>query len=224
MTEQRRAQWISVIRKSRRGEPVSPEEHDALLRAGLFQGIDRIAAEEEAHYVVRYLLSGEDLSDIAPRGSREAENWFAMRAEWGAELQTLKLHNMIAASEYDSEYRVALNHVAIRFQEKRLCWPAMLADWDIAVRQGTWREPARLRGNQGQPHYAQDSRNVWLAYSSSVLVQMGLGRMAGYDVIADELDKGTTTVRDAVRSTKAGSGRIPAPWECWPAARQSLGH
>ena len=34
---------------------------------------------------MRYLLSGEDLSDIPPRGPWEARNWFAMRDEWGAD-------------------------------------------------------------------------------------------------------------------------------------------
>lgn len=69
MNEERRAQWIRVIRKARRGEPVSPQEHDALLREGLFFGLSDVAAEEEARYVVRYLLAGEDLSDI-PHGVR----------------------------------------------------------------------------------------------------------------------------------------------------------
>ena len=96
MTQQRRAAWKGAIRKSRRGEPVSPEEHYALLREGLFKGLGTVDAEEEARYVVRYLLSGEDLSDIAPRGPREAQNWFAMREEWGAKRQTQKLRNMIA--------------------------------------------------------------------------------------------------------------------------------
>ena len=98
MNEERRAQWIRAIRKSRRGKPVAPREHNALLCEGLFRGLDRADAEEEARYVVRYLLSGEDLSDIPPRGPREARNWFAMREEWGAARQTEKLRNMIDAS------------------------------------------------------------------------------------------------------------------------------
>lgn len=101
MNQERRAQWMRAIRKSRRGEPVSPQEDDALLCDGLFNGLDKVAAEEEARYVVRYLLSREDLSDIPPRGPREARNWFAMRDEWGAERQTEKLRNMIAASRHD---------------------------------------------------------------------------------------------------------------------------
>lgn len=203
---------------------MSPEEHDALLRTGLFHGIDRAAAEEEARFVVRYLLSRKDLSDIPPRGPREAQNWFAMRTEWGAERQMQKLRNMIAASQHDLDYWIALIHIVIRIQKERRWWPAVLADWDIAVRLGQRSRPEQSRGSHGQPHYAKDRRNVWLAYAFSVLVRMGLGRMAGYDIIADELEKGGTTVRDAIRSTRAGSGRLPAPWECWPAAGALLVH
>ena len=206
---------MHVIRKSRRGEAVSPQEHHALLRAGLFKGLGPVAAEEEARYVVRYLLSGEDLSNISPRGPQEARNWFEMREEWGEARQTEKLRNMIAASQYDLDYWTALNHIAIRIQEERLWWPAMLADWDIAVRRGTQTRPARVPGNQGQPHYAKDARNLWIAYAFGVLVHLGLGKMEGYYVIADELDKSESAVVKAIRSAKAWD-RVPAPWECWP--------
>ena len=215
MNEERRARWIRAIRKSRRGEPVSPREHNALLCEGLFTGLGRADAEEEARYVVRYLLSGEDLSDIPPRGPRKARNWFAMREEWGAARQTEKLRNMIDASQHDLDYWTALNEIAIRIQEERRWWPAMLADWDIAVRRGTWSRPARVPGNQGQPHYAKDTRNLWVAYAFRVLVHLGLGKMEGYYVIADEIDKSENAVMDAIQSARARD-RLPAPWECWP--------
>ena len=215
MDEQRRAAWKAAIRKSRRGEPMSPQEHHALLCEGLFRGLDKADAEEEARYVVRYLLSGEDLSDIPPRGPREARNWFEMREDWGAPRQTEKLRNMIVASQHDLDYWTALNHIAIRIQEERRWWPAMLADWDIAVRRGTWCRPARVPGNQGQPQYAKDARNLWIAYAFRVLVHLGLGKMAGYYVIADELDKSENAVIDAIESARARD-RLPAPWECWP--------
>ena len=194
---------------------MSPQEHKALLREGLFKGLGKADAEEEARYVVRYLLSGEDLSDIPPRGPREARNWFAMQEEWGAARQTEKLRNMIVASQHDLDYWTALNHIAIRIQEERRWWPAMLADWDIAVRRGTWSRPARVPGNQGQPHYAKDARNLWIAYAFRVLVHLGLGKMAGYYVIADELEKSENAVMDAIQSARARD-RLPAPWECWP--------
>ena len=206
---------MRAIRKSRRGEPVPPQEHNALLCEGLFEGLGRADSEEEARYVVRYLLSGEDLSDIPPRGPREARNWFEMREEWGAARQTEKLRNMIDANRHDLDYWTALNEIAIRIQEERRWWPAMLADWDIAVRRGRWARPARVRGNRGQPHHAKDARNLWIAYAFRVRVHLGLGKMEGYYVIADELDKSENAVIDAIQSARARD-RLPAPWECWP--------
>ena len=206
---------MRAIRKSRRGEPVSPQEHHALLREGLFRGLDKVAAEEESRYVVRYLLSGKDLSDIPPRGPWEARNWFTMGERWGAGRQTEKLRNMIAASRHDPDYFIALDHIAIRIQEERRWWPAMLADWDIAVRRGIRSRPAHVQGDQGQPLYAKDARNAWIAYAFSVLVHLGLEKMEGYYVIADELDRTDRTVMRAVQSARA-PGRLPAPWECWP--------
>ena len=203
---------------------MSPREHDALLCEGLFRGLGEVDAQEEARYVVRYLLSGEDLSDIPPRGPREARNWFAMREEWGAGRQTEKLRNMIAASQHDIDYWTALNEIAIRIQEERRRWPAMLADWDIAVRQGTRSRPARVRGNKGQPYYAKDARNLWIAYAFSVLLHLGLGRTESYYVIADELDKSERTVIYAIQSARTRYRRLPAPWECWPPKRRSGVH
>ena len=215
---------MRVIRKSRRGELVSPQEHNALLCEGLFRGLGKVDAQEEARYVVRYLLSGEDLSDIPPRGPREARNWFAMREEWGAVRQTEKLRNMIAASRHDIDYWTALNHIAIRIQEERRWWPAMLADWDIAVRRGTWSRPAQPRGSKGQPYYAKDARNVWIAYAFGVLLHLGLGKMEAYYVIADELDKSERTVIHAIQSARTQDRRLPAPWECWPLKGRSVVH
>ncbi len=207
---------MHAIRQSLRGKQIAPHEHNSLLCEGLCEGLDRVDAEEEARYVVRYLLSGEDLSDIPPRGPREARNWFAMREEWGAARQREKLRNMIGASQHDLDYWTALNEIAIRIQEERRSWPAMLADWDIAVRRGTWSKPVQMRGNRGQPHYAKDARNLWIAYTFHVLVNLGLGRMAAYYVIADELDKSENAVKDAIHSAKTQDPRLPAPWECWP--------
>ena len=43
--------------------------HAALLRPGLFEDLDAVAAHEEADFVVRYWLHGFDWSPIAPAGS-----------------------------------------------------------------------------------------------------------------------------------------------------------
>ena len=199
---------------------MAPHQHRALLREALFRGLDKVEAEEEARYVVRYLLSGKDLSDIPSRGPCEARNWFTMREAWGTARQTEKLRNMIDASQHDLDYWTALNHIAIRIQEERLWWPALLADWDIAVRRGMRSRPAQGRGNRGQPHYAKDARNLWIAYAFRVLVHLGLGKMEGYGVIAYELQKTERTVMHAIRAAGAADRRLPAPWECWPPREQ----
>ena len=206
------------------GQLVSPEEHDALLCEGLFNGLDNVGAQEEARYVVRYLLSGKDLSDIRPRGPREARDWFAMRDEWGAGRQAEKLRNMIAASQHDIDYWIALNDIAIRIQEERQWWPAALADWDIAVRRGIRSRPARERSNRGQPSYAKDARNRWIAHAFSVLVHLGLGKMEAYFVIADELDRSERTVMSAIQSARTQHQPVPAPWECWPRQEIPVAH
>ena len=224
MNEGRRAAWRRVIQRSRRGQPLPQEEHRALLREGLLQQLGKVDAQAEARFVVRYLLSGKDLSDIPPRGPREAEDWFAMREEWGAVRQAEKLRNMIAASQYDLDYWIALNHISIRTQEERRRWPAMLADWDVEVRRGLRSKPAQARSNKGQPHYAKDTRNLWIAHAFSVLVHMGLGKMDAYFVIADELDKSERTVMYAIQSARAQTRRLPAPWECWPPEGRSIVH
>jgi len=216
MKEERRARWIVAIRQSRGGEPVSPQEHHALLREDLFKGLSKLEAAEEARYVVRYLLSGKDLSDIPPRGPCEARNWFTMRETWGAQRQTEKLRNMIVASQHDIDSWIALNHISIRIQEKRLWWPAILADWDVAVRRGTRSKPAVRRGDHGHPPYAKDARNLWIAYVFRLLVHLGLGKMEGYGVLADELDKTERAVMKAIRAAGVVDLRLPAPWECWP--------
>ena len=143
-----------------------------------------------------------------PHGGRGRPKTGSRCVRRGAARQTEKLRNMIDASQHDLDYWTALNDIAIRIQEERRWWPAILADWDIAVRRGTWSRPARAPGNQGQPHYAKDARNLWIAYAFRVLVHLGLGKMEGYYVIADELDKSENAVIDAIQSARA---RGPTP-------------
>ena len=57
----RRAAWAAAFKKLNAGLKVwemPAEEHAALLRPGLFEGLDEVAAHEEAAYVVRYWLHG----------------------------------------------------------------------------------------------------------------------------------------------------------------------
>ena len=77
--------WAAAFAKLKTGLQVGdlpPEEHYALLRPGLFEGMDEVTAQEEAEWVVRYWLHGRDLSSIAPRGPAIAKNWGVVAPLW----------------------------------------------------------------------------------------------------------------------------------------------
>lgn len=79
MDEKRRAAWEAAFVKLDRDEQVPSEDHNALFRLGMFDGLNKTDRKEEAMNVVRYWLHGFDLSPISPRGSAEAENWFTFK-------------------------------------------------------------------------------------------------------------------------------------------------
>ena len=68
----RRAAWAAAFEKLDAGLAVwemPAEEHAALLRPGLFEGLDEVAAQEEAACVVRYWLHGFGLVAHRPAGA-----------------------------------------------------------------------------------------------------------------------------------------------------------
>ena len=104
MDKQRRAAWNAAFKKLNAGREVwemPAEEHAALLRPGLFEGLDEVAAQEEAAYVVRYWLHGFDWSPIPPRGPTIAPNWLNIESEFGAQRAEETLRNDIQASTHD---------------------------------------------------------------------------------------------------------------------------
>ncbi len=217
--------WESTLAKQERGEDVPVEEHNALLSRDLFKGLTEAEAQEEADYVVRYLLHGFDMSTIPWRGSREAENWFAMRSwgegngegwDWGEERQAEKLRNMVEASARDPDYWEALNLIAARLHEEGQPFPAPLAKWAAEVHRGERTAPPKPQAHKGQPPYANDNRNATLAYVFSVLLYLGLPKMMGYTAVAEACDIEERTVMDAIKKAGEQDGRLPAPWECWP--------
>ena len=57
MDKERCDAWAAAFAKLKTGLQVwdlPPEEHYALLRPGLFEGMDEVTAQEEAEWVVRY--------------------------------------------------------------------------------------------------------------------------------------------------------------------------
>ena len=216
MDRKRQAAWESALAKKDRGEEVPSEEHDDLLREGLFKGMNRVDAEEEARYVVRYWTHGVRLDPIRGRGQAEVENWFKIGQEWGDERQTEKLRAMIAASEHDPDYWHVLNLLCVQFHEKAELLPPDLAAWAIALHKNDLTRPPKRQSHRGEPHYANVIRNFWFAETFALLCYLGLGKMDSYAAIADVFKLEPAAVRTAIRADRQSDHILPAPWECWP--------
>ena len=229
MDDERRAKWDAAITKKDQGEEVSLEENDDLLRPknnklgkpGMFEGLNKVDRKEEAMYVVRYWLHGFDLSPISPRGSAEAENWFAMRNRWGEERQAEKLRAMIEASTQAPDYWKALHLISIRLHAEGELFPDDLADWAIEIHRQNIEEklnrPSKPQSNKGEPHYAYDVRNYMFADVFNLLEFLGLNsKMERYDAIAEERGISERTVCKAIKKGLRMDGKLPRPWECWP--------
>ena len=88
MDAPRRAAWAAAFKKRNAGLEVwemPAEEHAALLRPGLFEGLDEVAAQEEAACVLRYCLHEFDWSPIPPRGPTIAANWPSLESKFDAQ-------------------------------------------------------------------------------------------------------------------------------------------
>ena len=233
MDEERRAAWEAAFAKLREGLQIweiPSEEHYALLPQGLFEGMNEVEAIEEALFVVRYWLHGQDLSPIPPRGLAEADNWFAMQSTWLEKRQAEKLRAMIEASGQDPDYWEALNLIAVRLHKNGMPFPDDLADWVIELHKwaidpcnsGLEKPPQ----HRGKPYYANANRDSSIADVFSLLDFLGLeSKEVRYSVIAESLlqDKVLAgsknpqeVVRKAIESADEFDGKLPSPWECWP--------
>ena len=194
------------------------EEHAALLRPGLFEGLDEVAAQEEAACVVRYWLHEFDWSPIPPRGPTIAPNWPNIESEFDAQHAEEALLNYIQASTHDRDYREALDGVAVWHHEQRRPFPAPLAAWAIQLHLGQLRTPPQPRGDHGRPAYAQANRNLAIAEVFHLLGCLGLHKKnVRYSVIGEAFGCGEDAVRKALATDARSTGKLPAPWECWPA-------
>ena len=198
MDEQERAAWEALIRRKLREENPPNQEFHALIHEGMLKGLEKDVAQETAMYVVRYWLAGEDLSDIPSRGVQDASDWCAAGAVWGPEFQDEMLLNLIAQSDRDPDARETLHHIQIQRHLEGQPWPAALIDWEIDVKRGKRRKPARRRGNRGQPAYAKGRRNQHIHASVLLLWWLGMGKMDSYHVVGEEIGVSVRTVRKMV--------------------------
>ena len=223
MDERRRAICSALIRNRARGEKVSQEEMDAVWPPGSLKGLAKAEAEEEARCALRCYLAGADLSDVPPRGWEEGRDWFAMKEEWGPELQAVKLRNMIEASSYDVDYWDALKYITMVFLGGGRLPPFWLRNWNIEILLGLRSRPRRRRGNNGQPPYVHDRWNDGIAIGFSRLQTLGLGKMATYRIVADEMGASVRKVRNVI-SKKRKLAPVALPWECWSWPRGTVDH
>ena len=214
MDRNRRAAWDAAFAKIANGESISSAEHYALLRPGLFEGLNDVEATAEAANVVRYWLHGMDWSPIPPRGRAEANNWFAMRKIWGEKRQAEKLRNMIEASVSDLDYWDALNLISVRLLANSLPFPDDLADWAIEFHKGASPPPKHHRGT---PRYANLNRDNMIADVFGLLGYLGLDRkMVRYNVLESYFDVDERTVMSAIKADARFDRKLPPPWKCWP--------
>ena len=220
MDAPRRAAWAAAFKKRNAGLEVwemPAEEHAALLRPGLFEGLDEVAAQEEAACVLRYCLHEFDWSPIPPRGPTIAANWPSIESKFDAQHADEALRNYIPASEDDPDYREALDRIAVWHHEQGRPFPAPLAAWAIQCHRGERPTPPQPRGDQGRPAYAQANRNLAIAEVFHLLGYLGLHRQdVRCSVIGAAFGCTEDAVRKAVGTHASRTGKLPAPWECWP--------
>ena len=224
MDKQRRAAWNAAFKKLNAGLKVwemPAEEHAALLRPGLFKDLDAAAVQEEAACVVRYWLHGFDWSLIAPRGPTIAAQWHRIKEIFSPERAEEALRNYIQASEDDPDYREALDGIAVWHHEQRRPFPAPLAAWAIQRHLGQLRTPPQPRGDHGRPAYAQANLNLAMDFAFHLLAYLGLhNKNVRYSVIGEAVGCTEDAVRKALATDARSTGKLPAPWECWPPPRR----
>ena len=221
MDKQRRAAWDAAFEQLDAGLAVwemPAEAHEALLRPGLFEGLDAVAAQEEATCVVRYWLHGFDWSPIPPRGPAIADEWHSIEPTFGAHRAEEALRNYSQTSRHDPDYREALDRIAAWYHDQHRLFPAPLAAWASQCYRGERPTLPKPRGDHGRPAYAQANRNLAMAELFHVLGYLGLHRKnVRYSVIGAVFTCSEDAVRKALATHARGTGELPHPWECWPA-------
>lgn len=179
MDENRRAAWEAAIAKRERGEDVPPDERNALLRDGMFNGEATPVVMEEAALFLRYWLHGLSLEPLPWFGEIIAASWFHLRdwdREWNRNRADKKLRDYVAAEDFD--HWEVLNIIAARLHRQREALPDVLADWAAEFHEGKRPRPPKGRGNRGEPPYAHEERNGIFFMADDWLEHFGMSRAA----------------------------------------------
>ena len=195
--QERCAAWEKILLLAEQiDDDMNDIEYRALRNALLLRGLlkkrrGRGAAEterieKEADNILRLLKHGFNLSPIGPRGPQLGNNWFTIGPTWGKHRADEALRNFIEASTSDPDYWEALTVIKNRLIEKGQPLPDDLRSWFRDVNEGRRKPPPKTTGG---PPYANEARNMWIAYAESVLRYLGMTRDDALYAIKNVIDK-----------------------------------
>ena len=218
MDRKRRAAWESALAKLDRDERVPPEEGDALSQEGMFNGVKKADAAEEANLFLRYLLHGQNRSPLPWFGTFLARHWLWLHKtdkRLGRSRAETAMRHYIAADDFD--HWTALNLIAARLHRDRQQFPEALADWAADLHEGTHlTPPPKEKSNAGEPPYVHEYRNGSYAMADECLERFGMTSAADrHAAIAGFTGDDEDVVRKGLKRWRDLSWRR-APWPEFP--------
>ena len=206
-------------------EQVTPYEHYALLREGMFKGEATPAVMEEANLFLRYWLHPLSLDPIPRLGKALAKHWFWLRdwdQHWNRKLPlTSKRHRANKAlREYieknDFDHWTALNLICAELHRRRGRFPSILADWAAERHEGKRERLPKERGNKGAPPYENEGRNRVFAMADEWLEHFGMAKAKDrIAAIAEYVKKDEDVVRKGIKWCRDNRQQL-APWPKFP--------
>ena len=195
---------------------MSPEEHYALLREGMFSVENKADAQEEAILFLRYFLDCHNIDPLPWLGEALAHHWCQLRdwdRRWGKNYADKLLRDYIAANDFD--HWTALNLIAARLHRERQPLPDALADWAAELHEGK-EAPAKEKGNKGEPPYAHEDRNRVYFVANNWLEYFGMASAEDrIHVIATWLGHDESVIRKGLTRWRKEDWRR-APWPTFP--------
>ena len=227
LTPKRREAWRAAIAK--RFEHVTDEEHYALLQEGMLGDQNKDMAEEAELFLTYWFGPFSASRPIPWLGPAMAHFWFGLRKwerQWGRHESRLDSERalrdyIIAADDFD--HWIALNEITARLHENRERFPRALADWNADMHRqicdGTFKPPAKERGNRGQPPYAHEDRNMLYDSADSWLEHYGMEKREDrVHAISDYTGDSDDVIRKGLKRWREHKNRR-APWPAVPANR-----
>ena len=175
MDDERRAAWKAAISLRDQGKDVPNEDHYALLREGMFKGVSKADAAEEAYLFLQYWVHSLNRSPLLWLGEAIGHHWFHLcdwDRQWGSNRADKALREYVAATDFD--HWTALNTIAARLHRERKPFPDVLADWSAEFHEGKHKPPRKERGHKGLPPYVHEGRNAAFFMADNWLEHFGM--------------------------------------------------